>query len=140
MKGPKKKNDAFRPEANLYEDMEPLFANPVLPFLSQALADGCFLHYKTWDEIKRIPPPERGFPIELAIDPEKAALPVFQMVERSGPTGKIRTSGSYGNRLATRGLHAGFQGRIKVHDARREALVKVDGSDSIPSDVPSGMH
>ncbi|QKX62582.1 uncharacterized protein TRUGW13939_09743 [Talaromyces rugulosus] len=115
-----------RPEGNLYEDMQPLYANPVLPFLSQALADGSFVRYKSWSEIKEIPVPLKGFPIELEIHPEKLDCPVLQEVDGDGPQGKIRTAGSYAKRLAMRGRHAGFDGNIKVHDMRREALVKAD--------------
>lgn len=44
----------------MYEDMEPLFANPVLPLLTIALADEAFQDYATFDEIKAIPPPLDG--------------------------------------------------------------------------------
>jgi hypothetical protein len=107
--------------------MQPLYANPVLPFLAPALADGVFKDYKTWEEIKQIPPPPKGFPMGLDILPEKLDLPVLQMVDRNGPTGKIRKSSCYGKRLVSRGHHAGFKGNVKVHDMRREALVKADG-------------
>lgn len=107
--------------------MQPLYANPVLPFLAQALADHIFRDYKTFTEIEQIRPPPKGFAMPLEILPEKLDLPVLQMLDKKGPNGKIRKSTCYGNRLAKRGHRAGFEQRVKVHDMRREALVKADG-------------
>ena len=42
----------------MYEDMEPLFANPILPLLTIALTDEAFQDYSTFEEIEDIPPPE----------------------------------------------------------------------------------
>ena len=44
----------------MYEDMEPLFANPVLPILAIALADGVFKDYTTFEEVFAILPPADG--------------------------------------------------------------------------------
>jgi hypothetical protein len=120
---------------NLYEDMQPLYANPMIPFLCQALADGYFVRYKSWSEIKAIPMPSKGFLVELEIHPEKLDCPVLQKVEKDGPQGKIQTSDSYAKRLATRERHAGFDGNIKVHNIRREALVKADSRSESPGTI-----
>jgi hypothetical protein len=44
----------------MYKDMEPLFANPVLPLLAIALADHAFQDYRSFEEIEAIPPPPDG--------------------------------------------------------------------------------
>ena len=44
----------------MYKDMEPLFANPVLPLLAIALADHAFQDYGSFEEIEAIPPPADG--------------------------------------------------------------------------------
>ena len=44
----------------MYEDMEPLFANSVLPLLAIALADHAFHDYRTFEEIETIPLPADG--------------------------------------------------------------------------------
>ena len=42
----------------MYEDMEPLFTNPVLPLLAITLADQAFQDYSIFKEIENISPPE----------------------------------------------------------------------------------
>lgn len=44
----------------MYEDVELLFANPVLPLLAIALADRAFQDYATSEEIEAIPRPRMG--------------------------------------------------------------------------------
>lgn len=39
----------LRPKHGMYEEMEPLFANPILPLLAIALADEAFQDYSTFD-------------------------------------------------------------------------------------------
>lgn len=43
----------------MYEDMEPLSANPVLPLMAIALADDAFQDYGSFEEIEAIPPPDQ---------------------------------------------------------------------------------
>ena len=82
----------------MYEDMEPLFANPMLPLLAIALADEAFQDYSTFDEIEEIPPPEDGSLHHLRIKSEVLDVPFFQNVLSTGPTGKIQGAASFSNR------------------------------------------
>lgn len=105
---------------------EPLYANPVLFMLAPALACGVFRNYKTYDEIFAILPPSDGTLHHLQIANNKLKLPFFQTMSRHGPTEKIQQATSFGSRLVTLGHRAGYPENIKVHDIRREALVKAD--------------
>ena len=111
----------------MYEDMEPLFANPVLPLLAIALADRAFQDYATFEEIEAIPPPADGSLHHLRIKKDMLRVPFFQMVSVDGPTGKIQGAGSFSNRTVDLGHRAGYEENIGIHDIRREALVKADG-------------
>ncbi len=51
----------------MYEDMKPLFANPVLPLLAIALANHAFQDYGTFEEIVAIPSPADEFLHHLRI-------------------------------------------------------------------------
>lgn len=73
----------------MYEDMEPLYANPVLPLLAIALADGAFKDYESFQDIEAIPPPAQGSLYHLRIKDEMRRVPFFQIVSADGPTGKI---------------------------------------------------
>lgn len=111
----------------MYEDMEPLFVNPMLPLLAIALADRAFQDYKTFTDIEAIPPPADGSLHHLRIKKCMLRLPFFQIVSANGPTGKIHTAGSFSNRTVNLGHRAGYEENIGMHDIRREALVKADG-------------
>ncbi|KAH0541585.1 hypothetical protein FGG08_003933 [Glutinoglossum americanum] len=115
-----------RPQHAMYEDMTPLFANPVLPVLAIALADGVFKDYTTFEEIFAIPPPADGSLHHLEIHKDKQDLPFFRVISCSGPTGKIQSASSFSSRLTGLGHRAGYRENIMVHDIRREALIKAD--------------
>jgi len=110
----------------MYEDMEPLFANPVLPLLAIALADHAFQDYASFEEIEAIPPPADGSLHHLRIKKDMLRVPFFQIVSADGPTGKIHGAGSFSNRTVDLGHRAGYEENIGIHDIRREALVKAD--------------
>ena len=111
----------------MYEDMEPLFANPVLPLLAIALADHAFRDYQTFEDIEAIPPPADGSLHHLRIKKDLLRVPFFQIVTADGPTGKIHGAGSFSNRTVNLGHRAGYEENIGIHDIRREVLVKADG-------------
>ena len=111
----------------MYEDMDPLFANPVLPLLAIALADRAFQDYATFEEIEAIPPPADGSLHHLRIKKDMLRVPFFRIVSADGPTGKIQGAGSFSNRTVDLGHRAGYEENIGIHDIRREALVKADG-------------
>ena len=111
----------------MYEDMEPLYANPVLPFLAIALADDAFQDYHTFEEIFAIPPPFDGTLFELRIRKELHLVPFFQTMSPNGPTGKIQKAASVAKRLVDSGHRAGYPQNIGFRATRREALVKADG-------------
>ena len=111
----------------MYEDMEPLFANPVLPLLAIALADHAFRDHRTFEEIEAIPPPADGSLHHLRIKKEMLRVPIFQIISADGPTGKIHGASSFSNRTVDLGHRAGYEENIGIHDIRREALVKADG-------------
>ncbi|KAL8936221.1 MAG: hypothetical protein Q9216_005048 [Gyalolechia sp. 2 TL-2023] len=110
----------------MYEDMEPLFANPVLPLLAIALADRAFQDDATFEELEAIPPPADGSLHHLRIKKDMLRVPFFQIVSADGPTGKIHGSGLFSNRMVALGHRAGYEENIGIHDIRREALVKAD--------------
>ncbi|KAI9774213.1 MAG: hypothetical protein M1839_001759 [Geoglossum umbratile] len=116
-----------RPQHAMYEDITPLFANPVLPMLAIALADGVFKDYTTFEEGFATPPPADGSLYHLKIHKSKQNLPFFQVVSCGGPTGKLQSASSFSNRLVGLGRRAGYRESIGVHDIRKEALVKADG-------------
>lgn len=111
----------------MYEDMEPLFANPVLPLLATALADNVFQDYRTFEEIEAIPPPADGSLHHLRIKEDMLRVPFFQIVSADGPTGKIHGAVSFSSRTVDLGHRAGYEENIGIHDIRREVLVKADG-------------
>ena len=111
----------------MYEDMEPLLVNPILPLLAIALADRAFQDYATFAEIEAIPPPADGSLHHLRIKKEILRVPFFQIVSVDRPTGKIQGAGSFSNRTVDLGHRAGYEENIGIHDIRREALVKADG-------------
>ncbi|MCJ1278125.1 hypothetical protein MMC21_005940 [Puttea exsequens] len=115
-----------RPQHGMYEDMEPLLVNPILPLLAIALADRAFQDYATFAEIEAIPPPADGSLHHLRIKKEILRVPFFQIVSVDRPTGKIQGAGSFSNRTVDLGHRAGYEENIGIHDIRREALVKAD--------------
>ena len=110
----------------MYEDMEPLFANPTLPLLTIALADRAFQDYASFEEIEAIPPPADGSLHHLRIKKDMLHVPFFRIVSADGPTGKIQGAGSFSNRTVDLGHRAEHEENIGIHDIRREALVKAD--------------
>ncbi|KAI9758897.1 MAG: hypothetical protein M1840_003737 [Geoglossum simile] len=110
----------------MYEDMAPLFANPVLPMLAIALTDGAFKDYTTFKEIFAIPPLANGALYHLEIHKSKQELPFFQVISHNGPTGKIQSASSFGKQLVELGHRAGYRENITVHDIRAETFVKAD--------------
>ncbi|KAG9773168.1 hypothetical protein KCU88_g5872, partial [Aureobasidium melanogenum] len=115
-----------RPQHGMYEDMQPLYANPVLPLLAIALADGAFQDYLTFEEIEAIPPPVDGSLHHLRIRKELHRVPFFRTMSPEGPTTKIQPAVSFSSGLAGLGHRAGYEENIRVHDFRREVLVKAD--------------
>jgi hypothetical protein len=110
----------------LYEDMTPLYANPLMPFFAIALADEAFQDYQTFEDIFMIPPPPDGIPYELQIKKELDLVPFFQIMSAEGPTGKIQTAGSHSKRMVDAGHRAGYGANIGFRARRREALVQAD--------------
>ncbi|KIW56900.1 hypothetical protein, variant [Exophiala xenobiotica] len=115
-----------RPQHGMYEDMQPLYANPVLPLLAIALADGAFQDYLTFEEIEAILPPADGSLHHLRIRKELHRVPFFRTMSPEGPTGKIQPAVSFSSGLVGLGHRAGYEENIRVHDFRREVLVKAD--------------
>jgi hypothetical protein len=111
----------------MYEDMQPLYANPILPFLAVAIADNAFQDYDTVEEIFAIPPPFDGTLHELRIKEKLLPMPFFQTMSPSGPTGKIQKAVAVAKRLVDLGHRAGYPENIGFRATRREALVKADG-------------
>ena len=107
----------------MYEEMEPLFANPVLPLLAIALADQAFQDYSTFEEIENIPSSEDRSLHHLRIKDEMLSVPFFQNVTSNRPTGKIHGAVSFSNRTVALGHRAGYQENISIHNIRAEVLV-----------------
>ena len=70
----------------MYEDMEPLFANPVLLLLAIALADCVFQDYMTFKEVEAIFPPADGSLHYLRIERNIFRVPFCQIISADGPT------------------------------------------------------
>ncbi|KIW36986.1 uncharacterized protein PV06_10884 [Exophiala oligosperma] len=115
-----------RPQHGMYENMQPLYANPVLPLLAIALADGAFQDYLTFEEIEAIPAPVDGSLHHLRIRKELHQVPFFRTMSPEGPTGRIQPAVSFSTGLVGLGHRAGYKENIRVHDFRREVLVKAD--------------
>lgn len=110
----------------MYEDMEPLFANPIFPLLAIALADDAFRDYANFAEIEAIPPPQDGSLHHLRIKKEMLQMPFFRTVSVDGPTKKILGAQSFSNRTVQLDHRAGYAENIGIHDIRAEVLVKAD--------------
>ena len=54
-------------------------------------------------------------------------MPFFRTMSPKGPTGKIQPAVSFSSGLVGLGHRAGYEENIRVHDFRREVLVKADG-------------
>ena len=111
----------------MYEDMEPLFANPVLLLLAIALADRVFQDCAIFEEIEAILPPADGSLHHLRIKKDMLRVPFFQVVSVDGPMGKIQRAVFFSNRTVDLSYRAGYEENIGIHDIRRETLVKADG-------------
>ncbi len=111
----------------MYEGIEPLFANPVLPLLAIALADHAFQDYGSFKEIEAILLPPDGSLHHLRIRKDMLRVPFFQIVSADGPTERIHGASSFSNRTVDLGHRAGYEENIGIHDIQREALVKADG-------------
>jgi hypothetical protein len=120
-------NDAGRPKHGLYEDMEPLFANPLLPFLAIAIANNAFRDYDSPESIFAIPAPRRGTATILKFKNSFLDIPFFQRMSRDGPTGEHEDAASYHRRKVELGHRAGYVVNITTHAGRRESMVKVGG-------------
>ena len=120
-------NDRGRPKHGLYEDMEPLFANPLLPFLAIAIANNAFRDYDSPESIFAIPAPRRGTATILKFKNSFLDIPFFQRMSRDGPTGEHEDAPSYHRRKVELGHRAGYVVNITTHAGRRESMVKVGG-------------
>lgn len=95
--------------------------------LAIALAAGAFKDYSTIEEILAVcPAPDMDYAL-LEWKHDMLDRPFFQTMNSAGPTGKIVSSSSFDNMLGKWSTRAGFERAIKIHDARREALIKADG-------------
>lgn len=65
--------------------------------------------------------------VPLEWKPDMLSKPFLQRMSSSGPTGKIGSAGSFNKSLGNWSKRAGFKDRVRVHDGRREALIKADG-------------
>ncbi|KIM93155.1 hypothetical protein OIDMADRAFT_61940 [Oidiodendron maius Zn] len=134
------KNPSRRPKHGLYEDMEPLFANPLLPFFAIAIANNAFRHYDSLESIFDIPAPRRGTVKILKFKKSFKNVPFFQRMSRDGPTGEPEKATSYHRRKVALGHRAGYIVNITTHAGRREVIVKVaeDGYEETASMKFSG--
>jgi hypothetical protein len=112
----------------MYKDMEPLFANPVLPFLALALAADAFQDCYSVEDIFAIPPPDDGTLYQIRIKKQILKQPFFQTLSSNGPTGKIKGASIFSTWLVNLGHRTGYRENIHVHDFRAEALVKADST------------
>jgi hypothetical protein len=119
-------NDRGRPKHGLYEDMEPLFANPLLPFLAIAIANNAFQDYNSPESIFAIPAPRQGTVTILKFKKSFLDIP-FQRMSRDGPTGEHKDAASYHRRKVELGHRAGYVVNITTQAGRRESMVKVGG-------------
>ncbi|KAH8797645.1 hypothetical protein F5884DRAFT_874658, partial [Xylogone sp. PMI_703] len=119
-------NPSRRPKHGLYEDIEPLFANPVLPFLAIALAFDAFQDYHTQESIFDILPPRRGTVKVIKFRKDILEEFFFQRMDGKGATGKAERAASYHRRKVELGHRAGYETNITTFAARREAQVRVE--------------
>ena len=68
---------SFRLKYKIYEDIKPLFINPVLSLLAIVLADKTFQDYNIFKKIEDIPPSKDGFLHYLRIKNEIFNLSFF---------------------------------------------------------------
>ena len=110
----------------MYEDIKPLFANPVLSLLAIALADYVFQNYGFFEEIETILLFSDGFLHHLRIRKNMFYIFFFQIVSADRSIGKIYKASFFSNRTVNLGYRVGYKKNIGIYDIRREALVKVD--------------
>ena len=121
---------AFRPQHEMYENMEPLFANPILLLLAIALADDAFRDYSNFAEIEAISPSQDGSLHHLRIKKKMLQVPFFRTISVDELTKKILGAQSFSNRTVQLGHRAGYAENIGIHDIRAEVLVKADDKNS----------
>ena len=81
----------------MYEDMEPLFANPVLPLLAIALINQVFQDYSIFEEIENISSLEDRSLHYLQIKDKMLSIPFFQNITSNRPIGKIHSAVLFSN-------------------------------------------
>ena len=91
--------------------------------LAIALANDAVRDHGSLEEILAITPPEGEATTVIEWRSEKLDEPVFK--DGRG-RGKIEKAGTFGRNLAEVGHRAGYDQRITVHAARRQALTEVD--------------
>ncbi len=94
------------------------------------MADGAFKDYSTPEEILAVKPPVDERMCRVDWKESMLDLPLFPILNAQGSTGKIQRASTFCHQLADLGHRAGYEFRVTVHDARREALMKADGTPS----------
>ena len=112
----------------MYEDMEPLFANPILPLLAIALADQAFQDYSTFEEIENISSLKDKSLHYLWIKDEMLSIPFFQNITSNRSIRKIHSAVLFSNRTVALGHHMGYQENISIHNIRAEVLIWADSN------------
>jgi hypothetical protein len=95
--------------------------------LATALAAGAFRDYNNLEDILEARPEPN---MEYAIFEWKQEILetyFYQTMNSKGATGKCLTAAAFNRSLGEWSVRAGFEREIKVHDIRREALIKADG-------------
>lgn len=110
----------------MYENMKSLFTNSVLSLMIIALANHVFQDYESFEEIEKISSPADGSLHYLRIKKNMLRVPFFQIVSADEFTEKIHEAGSFSNRIVNLEHRAEYEKNIKIHDIRREVLVKAD--------------
>ncbi|OCK73076.1 hypothetical protein K432DRAFT_365291 [Lepidopterella palustris CBS 459.81] len=115
-----------RPQHPIYEGRTIPLVDPIIFLLAIALATEAFRDYSTLEEILAVrPAPDMEYAI-LEWKQDMLDRPFFQTMNSTGPTGKIVSATSFNSTLDGWSIRAGFERGIKIHDVRREALIKAD--------------
>ena len=121
---------AFRPQHEMYENMKPLFANPILSLLTIVLTDDALRDYSNFAEIETISSFQDGFLHHLRIKKEMLQVPFFRTISVDELTKKILGAQSFSNRTVQLNHRAEYAENIDIHDIKVEVLVKADDKNS----------
>ena len=121
---------ALRPQHEMYENIKPLFANPILFLLTIVLTDDVFRDYFNFAEIEAISSFQDESLHHLRIKKNMLQVLFFRTISVDEFTNKILDAQSFSNRTIQLNHRAEYAENIDIHDIRAEIFVKTNDKNS----------